>query len=151
MESLHVKLGFTGKLVVESVGKSGGLCLFWSGGILVDLLRFSRYHIDVKVLSHVSLVWCLTGFYGNSVLEQHCHSWTLLRCLRKMSQQPWLCVGDFNEVFVDDEKQGGLVKPWKLLEDFRNALDSCELDDMGFRGSAFTWSNRRSGVDLIHE
>ncbi|KAK3183531.1 hypothetical protein Dsin_030817 [Dipteronia sinensis] len=31
------------------------------------------------------------------------------------------------------------------MEDFRNALDPCELEDMGFWGSPFTWTNRQSG------
>ena len=46
MESVKVKLGFSSKLVVDSVGNSGGLCLLWSDSIDVSLLSFSQFHID---------------------------------------------------------------------------------------------------------
>ena len=41
MEKWHVKLGYAGKLVVESVRKSGGLCLMWSKCINVALFSYS--------------------------------------------------------------------------------------------------------------
>lgn len=51
MEQFRVKLGFEGKLVVNSLGNSGGLCLFWKAGNKVELLSFSVAHIDVRLLS----------------------------------------------------------------------------------------------------
>lgn len=47
IERLRIKLGYVGKLVVESLGHSGGLSLFWSYRITVDLLSYSSCHIDV--------------------------------------------------------------------------------------------------------
>ena len=41
MEDIKVKLGFSSKLVVKSIGRSGGLCLMWSGSADVSLLSFS--------------------------------------------------------------------------------------------------------------
>ncbi|KAL5821783.1 hypothetical protein ACOSQ3_023665 [Xanthoceras sorbifolium] len=49
MERIRVKLGFSGKLVDDCVGRSGGLCLLWSPKVSVDLLSFSLFHIDVCV------------------------------------------------------------------------------------------------------
>ena len=64
LEIIKIRLGFSGKLVVDKVGHSGGICLFWSDNVLVDLLGFSRHHIDVLVSSHNSLRWRFTGVYG---------------------------------------------------------------------------------------
>ncbi|KAL5833005.1 hypothetical protein ACOSQ3_016679 [Xanthoceras sorbifolium] len=36
METVSVQLGMVGKLVVDRVGRSGGLCLFWSGSVSVS-------------------------------------------------------------------------------------------------------------------
>ena len=49
------------------------------------------------------------------------------------------------------EKLGGGSKDKKLMAGFREALDDCELEDLGFGGSPFTWCNKRDGEALIHE
>ena len=52
LESIRVKLGFVGKLMVDNMGRSEGLCLFF----MVDLLSYIRFHIKVKIKSHGSMV-----------------------------------------------------------------------------------------------
>ncbi|KAK3211754.1 hypothetical protein Dsin_016460 [Dipteronia sinensis] len=149
LEYLRVKLGFTGKLVVNSVGRSGGLCLFWSTNVIVDLLSFSPAHIDVSIRHDNILKWRFTGFYGHPDTALRSHSWTLLRRLSKMSNLAWLCLGDFNEIQFDSEKVGGLRKNWKQMSNFRKAVEDCGLSDMGFRGPIFTWSNKRESSAMI--
>ncbi|KAK3189419.1 hypothetical protein Dsin_028980 [Dipteronia sinensis] len=150
LELYRVRLGFTGKLVVDKVGRSGGLCMFWSDKVCVTLILYSRFHIDVQIGSHGSHVWHLTGLYGNLDPEQGCHTWTLLRRLKGLSSLPWLCLGDFNEILRDSEKQGGPPRPRLLMESFREVLDSCELEDLGFFGPNFTFSNIRD-ISLVQE
>ncbi|KAK3189708.1 hypothetical protein Dsin_029269 [Dipteronia sinensis] len=145
MEVLRTKLAFIGTLVVNAVGRSGGLCLFWTDRVRIDLLSFSQFHIDVQVKSHVSKIWRLTRFYGNLEAEQRCHGWTLLRRLRGMSQLPLLCFGDFNEILRDCEKVGDVLMNMHMMDDFRETLDWCELSDMGFKGPFFTCSNKWDG------
>ncbi|KAK3188706.1 hypothetical protein Dsin_028267 [Dipteronia sinensis] len=79
------------------------------------------------------------------------HSWNLLRRLVDMSNLPWVCVGDFNEVLDRAEKVGGVPKDWKLLAGFREALDDCGLDDLGYTGPQFTLCNKREGETFIQE
>ena len=74
--------------MVDCVGRSGGLCLFWSDRVAVDLLSYTRDHIDVKVRSHSLIDWRLTGFYGHPVASNRSHSWTLLKCLHGMIDLP---------------------------------------------------------------
>ena len=88
MEVLRIKLGFVGKLVVNCKGKLGGLCLFWSSKVRVDLLSFSVAHIDVRVVSTSERWWRLTGFYGNPDANQRFYSWNLLTRLASMSNLP---------------------------------------------------------------
>ncbi|KAK2657968.1 hypothetical protein Ddye_011020 [Dipteronia dyeriana] len=68
-----------------------------------------------------------------------------------MSMLPWLCVGDFNEILREDEKSGGLPRPQRQMDDFRETLDWCGLGELGFRGPLFTWSNKRDERDLVQE
>ncbi|KAK1383974.1 hypothetical protein POM88_021709 [Heracleum sosnowskyi] len=64
MEKLCHKLGFEGFIVVEPQGKSGGIALFWKNADVVNLLSFSRSHIDVSVNMSGSNGWRLIGIYG---------------------------------------------------------------------------------------
>ncbi|KAK3204446.1 hypothetical protein Dsin_018492 [Dipteronia sinensis] len=151
MEILCVKLGFVGKLVVNCSGRSGGLCMLWSAKVLITLLSFSVDHIDVQVDSFCNK-WCrLTVFYGNPASNQRFHSWNLLKRLAGMSSLPWVCLGYFNEVLDKSEKMGGIPKNWNLLTAFREALDDCGLEGLGFVGPLFTWCNKREGETMIQE
>ncbi|KAK3230611.1 hypothetical protein Dsin_002492 [Dipteronia sinensis] len=151
LERIRIKLGYLGKLVMESVGRSGGLCLFWSYRICADLISFSRFHIDVRITFNESKLWRLIGFYGSPDSTQRGHTWMLLRRLRSMSSLPWLRIGDFNEVLNSYEKHRETHRQWRLIEEFRETVDDCELMDMGFRGLGFTLSNRRDGSALVQE
>lgn len=54
---------------------------------------------------------------------------------------PWCIGGDFNVIMDPDENLGG--RPYTIHKslDFINYMDSCEAIDLGYNGSAFTWSN----------
>ena len=54
---------------------------------------------------------------------------------------PWLCCGDFNEILFNYEKEGGPPRVQRCMEDFRKALEDCDLHDLGFTGDPFTWRN----------
>ncbi|KAK1398226.1 hypothetical protein POM88_008089 [Heracleum sosnowskyi] len=60
MEILCYKLGFENFIVVEPQGKNGGIALFWKNADGVNMLSYSRSHIDVSVSMSDSGVWRLT-------------------------------------------------------------------------------------------
>jgi hypothetical protein len=68
-----------------------------------------------------------------------------------MALNPWMCVGDFNEVLVPFEKLGGNLRQQSLMQAFQHTLDACELTDFGFLGPKYTWSNCQEGSALIRE
>jgi hypothetical protein len=45
VEFLKVKMGYANVFVVDSVGQSGGLALFWDEEYRVDIQNYSRRHI----------------------------------------------------------------------------------------------------------
>ncbi|KAK3211113.1 hypothetical protein Dsin_015819 [Dipteronia sinensis] len=65
LEKWKVKLGFIGKLVVDCIGKAGGLCLYWSNEVNVGPLSYSHAHIDVRIRRINKQSWRFTGFYGD--------------------------------------------------------------------------------------
>ncbi|KAK3222241.1 hypothetical protein Dsin_009266 [Dipteronia sinensis] len=84
-------------------------------------------------------------FEGKLVVEsvvQRFHSWALLRRLKGLSTLPWLCMGDFNEILCDSEKMGGNKKNWHQILNFREALDDCGLEEIGFVGPRVGMKNK---------
>ena len=71
----------------------------------MDTQTFSRWHIDAIIDFSDSIgKWHLTGFYGNPNTQGRPESWARLHQLAKTNNLPWICVGDFNEVFSVIEK-----------------------------------------------
>lgn len=102
-------LGFANAIIVKSEGLSGGLMLLWRQGVMVAELSKSKLHVDV-LLSCDSLrtsQWRVTGFYGEPCRDRRKEGWYLMRFSRAQSAAPWLCLGDFNEVLLEEEQIGG--------------------------------------------
>ncbi|KAK2427531.1 hypothetical protein QL285_026105 [Trifolium repens] len=53
--------------------------------------------------------------------------------------EAWMLAGDFNEIVYPSEKKGGLNASSKKCCKFINRINSCNLLDLGFVGSKFTW------------
>jgi hypothetical protein len=64
-----------------------------------------------------------------------------LRNLNSDRPGPWLCSGDFNEILLSHEKQGGVARPHGSIHKFQLALEDCGLVDLGYKGDTFTWRN----------
>jgi exonuclease III len=152
IELIRTKIGFNNMFVVECVGKSGGLALFWEDGNNVEVQNFSHRHINAIVHNRVVDVdWKFTGFYGHPDSTKHHEAWQLLKILARMSPDPWVCIGDFNKVLTSSEKLGGNARQQNLMQAFQQTLEECSLTDLGFVGPKFTWSNCQEGVALIQE
>src|SRR4051812_14372842 len=63
--------------------------------------------------------------------------------LHNMVNLPWVILGDFNETLVGAEKEGGNLRPQRCMHGFCDALQDCNLEDLGFIGERFTWSRGR--------
>ncbi|KAL0338469.1 UNVERIFIED_CONTAM: putative mitochondrial protein [Sesamum angustifolium] len=126
---------------VDSRGKSGGLALLWSRTTDVLLQNYSVNHIDVSMkLAEDQDWWRFTGIYGEPDNSKRECTWGLLSRLRKQSNHPWLCAGDFNEILDHSEKLGGPQRPVWQIRRFREALADCsrQLQFSIFHSSALT-------------
>lgn len=64
---------------------------------------------------------------------------------------PWLVCGDFNGIFYASEKIRGVPREEGRMEMFSDALRSCDLVDVGYSGSWFTWERGNSMHTNIQE
>ncbi|KAA3461195.1 reverse transcriptase [Gossypium australe] len=140
MERVQKSCGFSNGIDVEAEGTRGGLCLAWKGEIDVSLKSFSKWHIEAFIEEEgVHKKWQFTGFYRSPYLKEKDLAWDLLRRLSQESNYPWLVTGDFNEIMYGFEKKGGAQRDHKKMEAFRETLEDCQLQDIGYSGTWFTW------------
>ena len=101
MASIKRKLDQQQGLVVPSVQRGGGLALLCKSSMKVDVQTYSPWHIVAIIIEEQSnKQWRFTGFYSHLETNKLEESWRLLEELRKRSDLPWICMGDFNEEFL---------------------------------------------------
>ncbi|KAK9933305.1 hypothetical protein M0R45_020506 [Rubus argutus] len=135
-KALKRSLGFSQAKEVLSVGRSGGLGLFWSDEVPLRVRDSSPRFIDAEI-GGGSGDPCrrLTGFYGHPRTNDRDLSWQLIRDLCDTDLLPWLLIGDFNEILNTGENVDGPQRSERQMRGFREALGYCDLIDLGFTGS----------------
>jgi hypothetical protein len=71
--------------------------------------------------------------------------WETLKNLKNESNLPWMVMGDFNEALWQEEHLSLTPRSEGQMEAFREAIAFCELTDIGFSGTPFTYDNKRRG------
>jgi hypothetical protein len=107
----------------------------------------SKYHIDTEITEPDGFICTYTGIYGEAKKEERVKTWKLLRTLKNQNNKPWLVVGDFNEILHSWEKVGGAPKPQQQMDRFKETLEECGLDDLGFVGDPFSWRNHNHSTE----
>ena len=144
-DSLYGDLQFQNKIIVKRPNAGGGLALLWKNDAVMDLINYSPNHILMKVTEEDGFVWFFTGFYGWPEAQHKEKSWQLLEHLKSFVNGAWLCMGDFNAI-LNSAKQLSLRPPNSAeIDAFRSVLDSCNFEDLGYKGYTYTWSNKRPG------
>lgn len=148
LEWLRWRMGMTMMVAVDSDGASGSLALFWKKNLNLTVQSMSMNHIDAVVKEADGFIWRYTGVYGEPRQEDRKNTWELLRSLKTQMALPWVVSGDFNEILFSCEKVGGSQRSESLMHNFRDALEECDLHDLGFVGDAFTWRNNHHDVQM---
>lgn len=152
MKKIRRKCGFLNGIDVDVEGLRGRLSLGWKEELSVMLKNFSKHHRDIIVNDGIEEdSWRYTGFYGSPVENLRKESWNLLRQLKGDDQRPWLVMGDLNEIMFSFEKKEGRPREECQTSAFREALEDCDLNELGFVGKQFTWERGRLPENNIRE
>lgn len=151
VEKIKTRLGFEGLFFMDRAGIGDGVCLMWRNMTIASLISFSQNHIDIIVQIEGMERWRLTGFYGMPERNHRRDSWSLLRSLKCKSQLPWCIIGDLNDLLLQSGKRGNTPHPNYLLNGFRQAVESCNLLDIGMQGYPFTWERGRGMGNRVEE
>ncbi|KAK9706380.1 hypothetical protein RND81_07G120400 [Saponaria officinalis] len=129
---------------VDSAGRSGGLSIIWRRDVICHLLSASIHHIDFDI-ELGGQKWRFTGLYGWPAIQDRYLTWQLMRDLARESSEPWICMGDFNEILYSTEMKGGSRAQWQM-NNFRDTVDDCKLREVPYEGYTYTYDNGQDGV-----
>jgi exonuclease III len=133
-------------------GKSGGLILMWDNCTCsVEFINMDFNYIDFIVTNLTNSVqWRATGVYGQPQHQNKHLTCSLIQKLKDFhTNNNWLLFGDFNLIFSNTEKFGGNPLDTNLTALFRNTINICGLQDLGYTGDIFTWNNRQQDNHFI--
>ncbi|XP_060183090.1 uncharacterized protein LOC132613048 [Lycium barbarum] len=91
----------------------------------------------------------VTLVYAKCDRSERIELWDSMYNLASDMTLSWLVGGDFNVIVEEEEKYGGLPVTLNEVEDFRNCIQSCNLSDLGYKGSIFTWWNGRAADEYF--
>nr|XP_016511903.1 PREDICTED: uncharacterized protein LOC107829005 [Nicotiana tabacum] len=95
---------------------------------MVQQLTLRLFHTE----SHVEFV--LTLIYTKCDAIERIELWDSLYAMARDMEAPWLVGGDFNVIWDEEEKFGGLPVSLNEIDDFRHCINTCNLFDLGFKG-----------------
>uniref|UniRef100_A0A803QIB1 Reverse transcriptase domain-containing protein n=1 Tax=Cannabis sativa TaxID=3483 RepID=A0A803QIB1_CANSA len=145
-------LKFSNGLEAPRTGLSGGLMLLWKDDIVLQLNTFGSCYFDTLITDASDHKFHFTTFYGAPFVHNRLDSWILLRQLSNIAPlQPWLIIGDFNEIISNENKSGGSLRSESQMSAFRDALDFCHLMDPPFHGVSYTWAKDRTSTNTLKE
>ena len=146
MDMLKRGMGFSFCFCVDSVGKSGGLALFWKMCIELEVVYSDNNLIAALVYSDPpENAWLLLVVYGPPYVANRNHFWSLLENMVNSFSGQWLIIGDLNSMATRSEKKGGSSRGIISSRSFQNFVSNTGALDLGFIGPKFTWSNQRVG------
>ncbi|XP_074283094.1 uncharacterized protein LOC141607641 [Silene latifolia] len=122
----------------------GRIWLLWNPAtVQVRVLDSSAQFLHCSLLHYSSQKHILlTVVYAFNRAQERIELWNALKSLSHGLIDPWVCVGDFN-VSLRSEERVGCVLHDKEMQDFRDCLHSCVLEDHLYTGGVYTWQNNQ--------
>lgn len=135
--------------VVDCIGKSGGLELFWNCIVDVSILFNNQNFIHMYInIADSNSSFYNTFIYGNPYYNERRVLWQKISRLKGHLSQPWSCVGDFNKILCHFEKQGGRKHNQSHIDAFSAVCKRNDLSELRLHGCRFTWSNNRENEHI---
>uniref|UniRef100_A0A803NIW6 DUF4283 domain-containing protein n=1 Tax=Cannabis sativa TaxID=3483 RepID=A0A803NIW6_CANSA len=128
--------------------KGGIIVVAWNPmSFMVDILWCSSQliHLSITTLDNRNK-FLVTFVYGFNKEEERRLLWKKLDGLK--TNEPWIVLGDTNDILEKGERIGKRAHYSPTA--FKDCIMACQLEDVKFGGSYFTWSNKQQVDDRIY-
>ena len=127
---------------LPSVGASGGILVAWRHALgPTTATRVDNFSVSVQFFPTNGHAWWLTCVYGPQGDENKVLFLQELREIRLACQGPWLTLGDYNLITIDEEKNNSNLNQ-AMMGRFRRLISNLSLKEVPLHGRKFTWSNQ---------
>lgn len=109
------------------------------------MLGDSDYHIDCAISEQGKDPWRMTCIYDEAHTHLRYHTWDLMKNICNSSNLPWLSISDFDEVLRPEEHDGVTQRSNAQIQDFREAIETCMMLDIGYKGRSWTFEKKVAG------
>ncbi|CAA0805858.1 Unknown protein, partial [Striga hermonthica] len=134
------------------VDLKGGLFLCWSDNVsIVDIIS-SCFGLEVCFMlpNNPNKFWAVFVYASNCGKERDAQ-WQAIKRHSMLWGDKWFLGGDFNDLVSNEEKRGGKVRSESSFRSFRNFIWGLKVQNIGFKGYPYTWSNNRNGEGFVEE
>ena len=116
----------------------------------VEAIKTQLQYIHCKAKNKGGLEIDITVVYGSSNPRKRTELWEEIRSLSSRTTNPWIVLGDFNEIRYSEERIGpkARISP-KNLELFNKCIEDSSLIELLTIGDGISWHNMRSGEEMI--
>lgn len=94
----------------------------------------------------------VTIIYGQNKRAEREDLWKELRTIGEKHgnvEEPWILMGNFNEIRVISEREGRYVHDEEEPSQFNKVIEDLDLTELPTMGGLFTWSNKNQGEGLV--
>lgn len=127
IDRVRRRLKFNFSYCVEARRTAGGLALFWSDMVQIQVCSASPNFLHCVVVDKEKQRDFDCSFvYGHPVRQQRRQLWGALANFQNNHDRAWCSMGDYNEILAQYEK-GARPQNQQGMEAFKNFLDETRL------------------------
>ncbi|XP_059077878.1 uncharacterized protein LOC131876479 [Cryptomeria japonica] len=138
----------------DARGSTGGLGILWNSKVFeVIPLESNKFSMACNIIYKPGgFGFPLFNIYGPIKIDEKLRVWSeIYEQLQLLEMHKVILAGDFNAILDIDDKEGGLRKSTRVMEDFREFISNCQVVDVIPKNGKFTWTNRRLNFSKISE
>ena len=132
----------------------GKIWMVWHPSILVTIISKSLQMIFAEVTwpTTTQSKFFISVIYASNDPAMRTNLWaeiTAIEAAHGLNGKPWMIVGDLNQIRDPSEhSQPPTLNMDKRIRELNQCLQDANLEDLNFRGTTFTWWNKRKSSPL---